>query len=310
MNLVDIGNIAHDIDGFQRSEVQVVVPGQILRLGNCAAPRNQEDLMALGDSIFDERISGAEIEQIVFVDAGRDDQERRLLDLGRLRRILNKLDQFVLEYDRSRGNRKIATDLEGGFIHPRDAPFLKILDQVLHAGRQARRARLNGGPNDLRIGRRKVRRAHRVDKLSRIETKLQLGSVVDLRLIDKIRQLLRVRQIGLLEKIVVRRVAPGLVLEASIASRCSRRRIRICRRFAAEESSPEIQNRRPIHLLQVGCDRNRRLLRTLCRLADDTHCRGERIVELFGCLLSGPHQAFKIDGGTVLRGRASHVNLP
>jgi len=47
MNLVDIGNIAHDIDRFQRSEVQVVVPGQILRLGNCAAPRNQEDLVAL-----------------------------------------------------------------------------------------------------------------------------------------------------------------------------------------------------------------------------------------------------------------------
>ena len=266
--------------------------------------------MALGDSIFNERISGAEIEKIVFVDAGRDDQERRLLHLGRLRRILNKLDQFVLEYDRSRGNRKIATDLEGGFIHPRDPTFLKILDQVLYPCRQARRTRLNSGPNDLRIGRRKVGRAHRVDKLSCIETKLQFGSVVDLRLIDKIRQLLRVRQIGLLEKIVVRRVAPGLILEASIASRCSGRQIRICRRFAAEESSPEIQNRRPVHVLQVGCYRNRRLLLTLCRLTDDAHCRGERIIEMFGCLLPGPHQAFKIGGGTALRGRASHVHLP
>ena len=133
MDAVDPGDVAHDIDRLQRPEVQIVVPGQVLRLGDRAAPRDQEHLMALRDGIFDERIARAEIEQIVLVDAGRHDQKRRLLDLRRLRRVLDELDQLVLEHDRSRRRRQIAADLESGFIDPRDAPLLEILDQVLHA---------------------------------------------------------------------------------------------------------------------------------------------------------------------------------
>src|SRR5262249_14927193 len=118
VNPIDSGNVAHDIDGFQRSQIEVVVPCQILSLGNRAAPRNQEDLMSLSNGIFNERVSGAEVEQIVLVDAGRDDQEGRFLDLDRPRRILNELYQFILKYDRPRGGGQITSNLKGGFIHP------------------------------------------------------------------------------------------------------------------------------------------------------------------------------------------------
>jgi hypothetical protein len=58
VNVVDIGNVAHDVDGFQRSKIQVVVPGQIPRLGNCAAPRNQEDLVSRGFALANKGLAG------------------------------------------------------------------------------------------------------------------------------------------------------------------------------------------------------------------------------------------------------------
>ena len=94
--------------------------------------------MPLSDRIFDKRVSRAEIEQIVLVDAGRHDQERCFFDLGRLRRILDELNQLVLEDDRSGRYCQIATHLKSGFVDPGDTPFLEIFDQVLHPGRQAR----------------------------------------------------------------------------------------------------------------------------------------------------------------------------
>ena len=155
-------------------ELEVVVPAQALDLGDGAAPRNQEGLEAPFDGIFDKRVSRAEIEQIIFVDAGRHDHERRFLDLGRLRGILDQLDQFVLEHDRSGRCGKIATDFEDRLVDAGDPPLLQILDQILHSGYQARRAGPDCGPNDLRIGCREIRGTHRIDKLPRVEAKLQL----------------------------------------------------------------------------------------------------------------------------------------
>ena len=84
--------------------------------------------MSLSNRIFNKRISRAEIEQIVLIDAGRHDQERCFLDLGGLRRILDELNQLVLEDDRSGRYRQIATHLKSGFIDPRDTSFLEILN--------------------------------------------------------------------------------------------------------------------------------------------------------------------------------------
>ena len=179
--------------------------------------------MALRNGIFHERVARAEIEQIVLVDAGRHDHKRRLLDLCGLRRVLNELDQLVLEHDRAGRGSEIAADLEGGFIHPRDAALLQILDQVLHAVGETLGAGLDRAADDFRIGRGEVRRAHRVDELPRIESKLEFRLVVDLRLIDEVGQLLGAQQIGLLEQLVEWRMGPGVILEAPVAAGCFRR---------------------------------------------------------------------------------------
>ena len=52
-----------DIDRLQRSDLEIIVPGQMLRLGDRAAPGDQKHVMALRHGIFDERIAGAEIER-------------------------------------------------------------------------------------------------------------------------------------------------------------------------------------------------------------------------------------------------------
>ena len=109
----------------------------MLDLGNGASPGNQEDLMPLRDRIFNKRISCPEVEQIVLVNARRHDQQRCLLDLRRLRRILDELNELVLKDDRPRRYCQIAPHLESGFVNPGDTPFLEIFDQVLHPGHQA-----------------------------------------------------------------------------------------------------------------------------------------------------------------------------
>ncbi len=140
--------------------------------------------MALSNRIFNERISRAEIQQVVLVDARRHDQKRCLLDVGRLWRIFDELDQLVFEDDRSRCCREISADLKCGFVNPGDAPFPDIFNQVMHPGRQTRRACLDRGSNDLGICPGEIGRAHRINELPCIEAKLQLGLIIDRGLID------------------------------------------------------------------------------------------------------------------------------
>ena len=257
-------------------------------------------MVALGNGIFDERIAGAEIEQIVLVDAGRNQQQRRLLDLRRLRRVLNELDEFVLVHDLSGRDGKIAAHLEGGLVNPRDPALLDVLDQILHSGRETRGPGLDRGAHDVRIGRREIRRAHRIDELPGVETKLKLQLVVDLRFVDDFGQLLRIRKIGLLEQLIERRMIPRFVLEAPVATRGP----------FVEVAAPEIHHGRPELLLHAHRDGEWRLRPTLCRIAVHADRRRQRVIELPGRLLAGLHQAFKIGGGTVLQGRIAHHDLP
>jgi hypothetical protein len=46
-------------------------------------------MVALGDGVLNERISGAKVKQIILVDAWWHNEQRGLLDLARLRSILN-----------------------------------------------------------------------------------------------------------------------------------------------------------------------------------------------------------------------------
>ena len=219
MRPLGAGDVEHDIEGGQRSFREIVVPCEVADLGHRAAPGDQENLVSLRDRVFDEGIPGAEIEQIILVDAGRRDQQRGLFDLGGLRLVLDQLDQVVFVDDGAGGGGEVAADLEGGFVDARDAALLEVVDQVTHTVGEARRAGFDRGPDYFRIGRRKVRRADGVDILAREEAELQLGAVVDLCALDEVLQLAGAQQVDLLEQVVIGLVFPRLVLEAPIAFR-------------------------------------------------------------------------------------------
>src|SRR6266404_3663946 len=186
MNLVDAGNFADDIDGLQWTELQVVVPCEVLCLSDSATPRYQKDLVTLRDRILDERILFSEIEQIEFVDAWRDNQKRRSLHILRFWRVLNQLDELIFEDHRSRRYRKIATNFERCFVNPRNAPLLNVFDEVLHPGNQTSGTALDGRSDHSRIGKRKVRWTHRIYELPGVKSKLKLRFFIDLSLLDEI----------------------------------------------------------------------------------------------------------------------------
>src|SRR5258705_3789891 len=94
----------------------------MLDLRNGASPGNQEDLVPLRDRIFNKRVSHAEIEQIVLVNARWHDQERRFLDFRRLRRVLDELNQLVREDKPSGRYCRIRIHLKKGIVYPAGRP--------------------------------------------------------------------------------------------------------------------------------------------------------------------------------------------
>src|SRR6266404_644443 len=186
MNLVDAGNFADDIDGLQWAELQVVVPCEVLCLSDSATPRYQKDLVTLSDRILDKRILFSEIEQIVFVDAWRDNQKRRSLHILRFWSVLDQLDELIFEDHRSRRYRKIATNFECCFVDPRNASLLNVFDEVLHTGNQTGGTALDGRSDHGRIGKRKVRWTHRINELPGEKSKLKLRFFINLSLLDEI----------------------------------------------------------------------------------------------------------------------------
>src|SRR6476660_8709355 len=195
MNLVDAGNFADAIDGLQWTELQVVVPCEVLCLSDSATPRYQKDLVTLSDRILDERILFSEIEQIVFVDAWRDNQKLHVL---RFWSVLNQLDELIFEDHRSRRYRKIATNFECCFVDPRNAPLLNVFDEVLHTGNQTSETALDGRSDHGRIRKREVRWTHRINELPGEKSKLKLRFFIHLSVLNEVIQLLRAQQIGLL----------------------------------------------------------------------------------------------------------------
>jgi hypothetical protein len=306
MHPVDAGDLAHDVDRLQRAEGEVVVPCKVADLRHRAAPGDQEDVMALRYGVFDEGIALAEIEQVVLVDTGRHDQQRGLLDLRRHRRVLDQLDQLVLVDDGARRVGEIAADLEPGFVDPRDPPLLNVLDQVLHAGGETRRAGLDRSADHFRIGGGKVRRAHRVDELARVELQLQPGPLVHLRLLDELGELPGAEQIGLLEQVVVRCRRPGIVQEAAIA--LARLDIAFNAERLDQRRVPEFPDLQDGVALQIGGGHEGRDL-PFPRLVGKAHGRRHGVVELLERLLAGLHQALEIGRRIVRRPCAVHVNL-
>jgi len=167
--------------------------------------------------VRDERVLRLQVEHVVLVDARGDDHQRTLGHLGRARRVLNELDQLVLEHDRAGGDGEVASDLERRFVTLADAAALCIGDELREPSRQALAVRFERLVERLRVGGRKVRRAHGVDPLPQREARTLLCARLEGGGFERLRQVARREEIGLLEIVVVRVAAPGDVSEAPVA---------------------------------------------------------------------------------------------
>ncbi len=194
------------------------------------APGHHEHRVPLLDRVLDEGILRLQVEDVVLVDAGRHHDERPDARLGSLRRVLDELRKVVLVHHRARSDREIAPDFER--------------QQICQTARQAFTAALDCIADHLRIGRCKIRGAHRVDPLPRGKPQPVLRRGLELGTFDEILQEARREKIGLADIVVVAVLAPLPAGEAAIAG--LRRRHGLGR--SCEKSAPQ-----PRLLLEVGC---------------------------------------------------------
>src|ERR1035438_10039470 len=94
--------------------------------------------------------------------------------------------------------------------------FLDILDQILHAIREALATGLDGRANDLRIGGGKIARAYRIRVEAGIESQPHPRPLINVSLLDEVVQRSCTGEISLLERIVVGTLVPHRVLELTL----------------------------------------------------------------------------------------------
>ena len=103
------------LDGVERghdAERAIVVHAEVAILRAGVLPRDHEHREALLGQIFHQRILRRQIEDVVFHDPGRHDQDRLGPDLVGRGRILDELDQPVAIDDLAGRHRDVAADLE------------------------------------------------------------------------------------------------------------------------------------------------------------------------------------------------------
>jgi hypothetical protein len=207
--------------------------------------------MTAGYGMRDEGILRLQVEDVVLVDARRHHHQRTLRHLRGARRILDELDEIVLEHHGARRDREVAAHLEGRLVGLADATALDVAKQVRQPARQALTAGLERLLERLGVGGRKIRRAHGVHPLLHREAGALLGRRIERRLFHQVLEVARSKQIGLLQVIVVGIVAPFAVAEAPVAG------FGRGERFAAagHERMPELRLLLEVGRLQRGVGR-------------------------------------------------------
>ena len=163
----------------ERAFGQVVVEGlagvPLVRID----PRDHEHRQALPDGPADERVALAQVENVVLVDPGRDDQQRRAVDLRRGGFELEQLHQVVLEHHLARGRGHVLAHAERLVVGHADGELalatFQVLEQVLEAGQQVGAAGVQRGLHHFRVGRDEVGRRQGVDVLAGEELHLARG---------------------------------------------------------------------------------------------------------------------------------------
>jgi hypothetical protein len=150
------------------------------------APRDEEHRLALFAGEADERVVGLQVEDVELVDARGHDHERPLRHLFGQRRVLDQLEQRVLEHHRALGHGHVAADFECALVGDRDAAALHVAGQIGQTRLETAAPGFEGELDRIRIGGREIGRAHRVDELAREKARLVLGLGVKARGLDHV----------------------------------------------------------------------------------------------------------------------------
>ena len=178
--------------------------------------------MALLDRPADERVIGAQVEDVVLVDPGRHDQQRALEHRLRRRGVLDELDEVVLEHDLARRDADVLTELERLHVGHLDveAPLavLEVGQEVLQPVEQVLAVRFDRGAQHLGVGHDEVCGREGVGELARIEVHLARGRLVEpVGFAHHVGEPAGRQQVGLLDVIEDRVFLPGGIAEAPVA---------------------------------------------------------------------------------------------
>ena len=169
----------------------------------------------------DEGILRAQVKNVIFVDPGRQDQQRALQHFLSGGRILDQLHQIILINNLARRDGDILAHLELAFIRHADAkvalPAFKVGQQIGQALQQILATGLRRAAQHFRIGHSEIRGAHRIHELAGVEIHLLRGFFIQP--LGVMHQALHVacgKQIALPDEVKHFILAPRLILEALV----------------------------------------------------------------------------------------------
>ena len=176
MNLLIRDDSADRIEGRHHPQPAVVVERQVAVARIGVLPRDHEDGVALLDQIAHQRVLRREVEDIVFHDPGRDDQDRLRSYLVREWGVLDEFDQLIAVNDAAFRYRHVPAWLEGvGAIACLSChEILQVLHVVLEPPDQVQTSGLLRLFQNLGVGSGKVGWRENIKHLARQELQLSL----------------------------------------------------------------------------------------------------------------------------------------
>ena len=168
-----------------------------------------------------EGILRAQIKDVVFIDPGRQDQERALQYFFSGGRILDKLHQIILINNLARRDGDILAHLELAFIRHADAKIalsaFEVGQQIGQALQQILATGFGSTTQHFRISQGEIRGAHRIHELAGIKIHLLRGFLIQpLGVMHQALHIAGREQITLPDEVEHFILAPGLILEALI----------------------------------------------------------------------------------------------
>ena len=206
------GRLLDGVHRGQRALGEVVVEALARERLVRVDPRDDEHRVSLVHGPPDEGIALPQIEDVVLVDPRRNDEQRPPVHLLRGRRVLDQLEELVLEDHLAGGDRDVLAELEGVLVGHADAQLAaaapEVVEQVVQALQQVLAAARHRFAQHLRVGQHEVRRRERVYVLPRVEVDLPGGLLVEPRhLAERAVQVLGRDEVGLLDVVERERAA-------------------------------------------------------------------------------------------------------